>query len=207
MSKIFLCLGCGLKSNLDFKSNNRDYCYMCNQFFSDKYIFELKAKLAESESKLRVSNSSLASSQLEYDKLKKEYDEQEKLLSQYLASNSRLQFEYDQLKQQLAEKEKENKRLKFDLAMYRSANELINRFGIEKARDVMFQTEKTKKQGQIDYAVEQLEQLRIKIKNRVKDWNTGIDYEFSDMLPDYDIYEEIDNQIEQLKEATNENNE
>lgn len=132
-------------------------------------VYALKAKLAESESKLRVSNSSLASSQLEYDKLKKEYDEQEKLLSQYLASNSRLQFEYDQLKQQLAEKEKENKRLKFDLAMYRSANELINRFGIEKARDVMFQTEKTKKQGQIDYAVEQLERLRELALNHIRE--------------------------------------
>ena len=69
-------------------------------------VADLEAKLAESESKVRVSNSSLASLQLEYNQLKKEYDEQEKLLSQVLATNSRLQFENDQLKQQLAETDK-----------------------------------------------------------------------------------------------------
>ena len=71
-----------------------------------KELDRLNEQLAESESKLRVSNSSLASLQLEYNQLKKEYEEQEKLLSEVLANKSRLQFEFDKLKKQLEEKEK-----------------------------------------------------------------------------------------------------
>lgn len=112
------------------------------------------------------------------------------------------------LEAKLAEKEKENVKLKgvvdsFDkLKQYhKDAKQLIflnpdnvyadgHKLVIEKAN-----------QDKISFAVEQLEQLRIKIKNRVEDWNSGVDYEFTDMLPDYDIYEEIDNQIKELKEG------
>ena len=88
-------------------------------------ILDLEAKLAESKSKLRVSNSHLASSQLEYNKLKKEYDEQEKLLSEKMASNSRLQFDFDQLKQQLAEKEKEIKEVMGNVVGLAKSREII----------------------------------------------------------------------------------
>lgn len=67
--------------------------------------------------------------------------------------------EAEELKQQLAEKDKEIKQLKLDLGMFKSVNEFLNRYGIEKAREVLLQTEKTKNQDKISFAVDILEEL------------------------------------------------
>ena len=67
-----------------------------------------------------------------------------------------LEKENNQLNQQLAEKEKEIKQLKLDLGMFKSTNEFINRYGIEKAREVLLQSEKTRNQT----AIEVLEKVK-----------------------------------------------
>lgn len=58
-------------------------------------------RIKELESKLRVSNSLNTSLSLEYSDLKKQYDNQENLLSQKLAENSRLTLENQQIKEKL----------------------------------------------------------------------------------------------------------
>lgn len=54
----------------------------------------------------------------------------------------------------------ENKQLKLDLRMFKSVNEFINNYGIEKAKEVLLQSEKTKIQSQNSKAIEVLERLR-----------------------------------------------
>lgn len=98
------------------------------------------------------------------------------------------------LEKQLAEKEKE---IKFLENCNESIDKKFNHLALDHskllAKQIHIEQDKT------SFAVEQLEQLRIRIKARQEDWNTGVDYNLIDLLPDYDIYEEIDNQIKQLK--------
>lgn len=61
--------------------------------------------------------------------------------------------ENQQLKQEV-------KQLKSDCSMYKSANYLINDIGIDKAREIMFQSEKKLKQSQNSKAIEVLEKVR-----------------------------------------------
>lgn len=94
-----------------------------------------------------------------------------------------------ELKQQLAEKDAEIKQLKLDLGMFRSVNEFINGYGIEKAREVLLQTEKTKQQDKISFAIEQLEKLKVELHIiHTNGYLKAID-------------EEIDDQIKELKEG------
>ena len=127
-----------------------------------KRIAELEAKFAESEKERRKA---------------------------YQDGFFQKQFEKDveicQLKQQLAEKDKETKQLKFDLGMFKSVNEFINRYGIEKAREVLLQTEKTKNQDKILFCIDKLKKVKEYNATRV----------FSNSLVD----KFIDQQIEELR--------
>lgn len=62
--------------------------------------------------------------------------------------------------QKIKKQEEEIKQLKFDCAMYKSANYLINDVGLDKAREIMFQTEKKLKQSQNSKAIEVLEKVK-----------------------------------------------
>lgn len=92
--------------------------------------------------------------------------------------------------QQIAELKKEIKQLKFDCAMYKSANYLINDIGIDKAREIMFQSEKKLKQSQNNKAIEVLERAKIEFETYYADniWN----------YPEW-----IDNQITELRGRNN----
>ena len=91
------------------------------------------------------------------------------------------------LELQLAEKDEELKQLKLDLGMFKSVNEFINRYGIEKAREVLLQTEKTKNQDKISFAVEVLKIAQDYVQQYVNN--------FDDMN---DCLCAIDNQIKRL---------
>lgn len=67
--------------------------------------------------------------------------------------------------EKINELEKEIAQLKFDCAMYKSANYLINDIGIDKAKDIMFQSEKKLKQSQNSKAIEELEKIIEYIRN------------------------------------------
>ncbi len=47
MSINFICKGCGTKFNNVMQSKTIGYCFICNEFFMQKYIFNLRSKLAE----------------------------------------------------------------------------------------------------------------------------------------------------------------
>lgn len=97
----------------------------------------------------------------------------------------------------------EIKQLKFDCAMYKSANYLINDIGIDKAREIMFQTEKKLKQSQNSKAIEELRKVLYQIKNKLdttKD-KTFAQFDFMTFKP---IIDYIDNQIKELGGEKNE---
>lgn len=110
-----------------------------------------------------------------------------------------------ELKQQLAEKDKELKQLKLDLGMFKSVNEFINRYGIEKAREVLLQTEKTKRQDKISFAIEQLEKVKELLNTDFESIISWIDpYEDGECLTSMtynhnNTIKMIDNQINELK--------
>lgn len=60
----------------------------------------------------------------------------------------------NQQDKRIKELEGQLKQLKFDCAMYKSANHLINEVGIDKAREIMFQSEEKLKQSQNSFIVE-----------------------------------------------------
>lgn len=96
----------------------------------------------------------------------------------------------DNLKKENQQLKKEIKQLKFDCSMYRSVNYLINEFGIDKAREIMFQSEEKLKQSQNSKAIEVLERLR-------NFYNSDSD---SDWIIDCcKLDEYIDNQITELR--------
>ena len=87
------------------------------------------------------------------------------------------------------------KQLKFDCAMYKSANYLINEYGIEKAREIMFQSEKKLKQSQNEKTIEVL----TKVKKTLKDYK----YNHCFLRTEIDIcnnaIEIVDNKIKELR--------
>ena len=114
----------------------------------------------------------------------------------------------------LSEKEKEIKQLKLDLKMFASVNEFINRYGIEKAREVLLQSEKTKKQDKNSFAVEQLENLKYYCERKINEYEYLSTLEFEEIYGDSrqslsakrlqcsEISEYIDNKINELKEIS-----
>lgn len=90
----------------------------------------------------------------------------------------------------IKELEGQLKQLKFDCAMYKSANHLINEVGIDKAREIMFQSEQKLKQSQKQLAISELE--KVKYIN----FNHFVFYKLS---PNQAIVKWIDNQIKNLK--------
>ena len=142
----------------------------------DRQLADLEAKLAESE-----------------EKCKKAY--QEGLLQKQFDKD----MEIEQLKQQLAEKEKELKQIKLDLGMFKSVNEFINEYGIKKAREVLLQTEKTKRQDKISFTTEQLEKVKKEFNERKLEYITMETKTHIYGLRIDRINELIDNQINELK--------
>ena len=127
------------------------------------------------------------------------------LLNQQDKRIKELEQENQQLKQQLANKDKELKQLKLDLGMFKSVNEFLNRYGIEKAREVLLQTEKTKRQDKISFAVEQLEKVKALLNTDFESIISWIDpYEDGECLTSMtynhnNTIKIIDNQINELK--------
>ncbi len=109
-------------------------------------------------------------------------------------SDARKRFveEVKNLKQQLEEKDKEIKQLKLDLGMFKSVNEFINGYGIEKAREILLQTEKTKHQDKISFAVEQI----VKTKETLIKFLQDEGFYENEW---YDLFDKIDLQIKELK--------
>ena len=109
------------------------------------------------------------------------------------------------LEAKLAEKVEQVKQLKLDLGMYKSVNEFINVYGIEKAREVLLQTEQTKKQDKISFCVEQLEKVKENLKQEDEDvWAvTGLPMDYCKGYEKCYVNTThfIDNQIKQLKEG------
>ena len=83
----------------------------------------------------------------------------------------------------------EIKQLKFDYAMYKSANYLINDVGIDKAREIMFQSEQQLKQSQNQKAIEVLEQVKEKF---------GYKYNSQLVISSNYLCDFIDSQIKEL---------
>lgn len=137
----------------------------------DNKITELESKLAEKEEAIKYLNGI------------KRYD-----IGELLNENIKLNH-------QLEEKDKEIKQLKLDLGMFKSVNEFINHYGIDKAREVLLQSEKTKKQDKISFAVEQIVKTKETLIKFLQD-NGFYENEW------YDLFDEIDNQINQLKEGS-----
>jgi hypothetical protein len=87
--------------------------------------------------------------------------------------------------------------------MFKSVNEFINKYGIDKAREVLLQSEKTKHQDKISFAFEQLEKVKEKILSYEK-----IYYQFLEngakipvfCVENFRVRQNINNQIKQLKE-------
>ena len=121
-------------------------------------------------------------------------------MSDTLSENySKLNKRYQEIKNQLAdleaklaEKEEQAKQLKIDLRMYKSVNEFLNGYGIEKAREVLLQTEKTKQQDKISFAVEQI----IKTKETLIKFLQDEGFYENEW---YDLFDKIDNQINVLR--------
>ena len=83
--------------------------------------------------------------------------------------------------------------------MFKSVNEFLNRYGIEKAREVLLQTEKTKRQDKISFAVEQLEKVKKEFNERKLEYITMETKTHIYGLRIDRINELIDNQINELK--------
>lgn len=104
------------------------------------------------------------------------------------------------LQSQLVEKDKIIKQLKLDLGMFKSVNEFINHYGIEKAREVLLQSEKTKNQDKISFALEQLEKVKNIILNERK--ITSFKFDTFNKGKDTALFwlnEQINQQINELK--------
>lgn len=177
------------------------YVYGGNLEECHKVIADLEAKLAESEKKVKhwhnlynERDKQFQSVRQRYhllNKLQSNYDKKDKLHLAYMQC-AELVDENEQLKQQLAEKDKEIKQLKLDLRMFKSVTEFLNCYGIEKAREVLFQTEKTKNQDKISFAIEKL----VGVQKYISDNAVYVEEEsFGREINNF-----IDNQIKQLKE-------
>ena len=136
----------------------------------DNKIDDLEAKLAESENKangfIELFNKKQHENYeqfCEIEQLKQQLAEKEEELEDW--EDGTIVEKLWHTQRQLAEKEQELKQLKFDLGMFKSVNEFINSYGIEKAREVLLQTEKTKRQDKISFCIEKLTEVREYVKN------------------------------------------
>ena len=164
----------------------------------NKGIEELKEEINNLSQQCLICNK-----ECENEQLKQQLEESEKLINileeyKFCADNI-IQFyadKCDNYYQQLEDIKKESKRLKFDLAMFKSVNEIINRYGIEKAREILFQTEITKKQDKISFAVAELKKTLSYAEDILNEAlkNSSLNNSFYDKLLD-----KIDNQIENLE--------
>ena len=228
MSKEFICKGCGEKFNKDMQSNNVGYCYICNEFYMRQKISDLEAKLAESEkekqeflikykywrTECEQLKQQLADTEFRYDNLHDLYYKDTEELKQKLA-NKEIEIgtwetlygsvmkschngieEDKRLREQLAEKEKEIENLK----------EQFDVFTIKNAFKYQNCMEKSKMQFAIDYAIEQLEELRLSFICNYHDNISWIDDRENSCCLNltttiYNTTMDIfDNQIKQLKE-------
>lgn len=150
--------------------------------YAKRRIADLEAKLAEKEEMIEKAKRTAYS--------QRQIDDDIKLraLKTDVANKENC---IKELKQQLAEKDEQIKVLKLDLGMFKSVNEFLNGYGIEKAREVLLQTEKTKNQDKISFAVEQL----VNIQKYISDNPLGAEQErFGREINDF-----IDNQIDALR--------
>ena len=172
----------------------------CNYNEARKVLQEDILKMWEENKKLKESEelSNYAKCILKNKKLEEDLELSEKCCVEY-------EQEIQQLKQQLAEKDKELKQLKLDLGMFKSVNEFINRYGIEKAREVLLQTEKTKRQDKISFAVDQFEKVKELLNTDFESIISWIDpYEDGEYLTSMtynhnNTIKIIENQINELK--------
>ena len=121
---------------------------------------ELERQVAkkEEEHSIGILNQHITDKAIEIERLGEEIEE--------LKTENMDIFEYSQkIEQELAEKSKEAKMLKLELGMYKSVNNLLNTYGIEKAREVLMQTEKERNQDKIKFAIDNLRCLKEKIDN------------------------------------------
>lgn len=120
------------------KKNNA--CKLLNEL--NEKINKRNERIDDLLSKLRVSNSQLASCELEHNKLKLSFKQQEKLLGEKLASNSRLQLENQQLKQKLAKKEEELEYARYPVARILDDLNQLKQFQNSKAVAVLEELKK-----------------------------------------------------------------
>ena len=191
MSKEFICKGCGEKFNKDMQSNNIGYCYICNEFYMQKQIADLEAKLAEHNEYFEVFNC-------------KDFNEFQDFISTFMLTPHEEQTLIQELKQQLAEKEEELKEFKSIGATARQLQRAYqDRY---KYNDRCCELKNQHIQNKINFAVEQLEKVKELCKKKFDWWENseweGDIYDKSDVSNAYfDIEANIDNQIKQLKEG------
>ena len=194
MSKEFICKGCGEKFNKDMQSNNVGYCYICNEFYMQKQVTDLEAKLAERE-KFMKDNGFKNLEELDnyIQKIHSHYDEVKNKGTCGLCEKIDNE-QIKELKQQLSEKDKELNKFKSIGATPRQLQRAYQeRF---KYNERCSELKKQHIQNKINFAVSYLEVIKAFIIDK-EFYFTGEDY--STVYVE-DITEEIDNQIKELKE-------
>lgn len=190
MSKEFICKACGEKHKKEMQSNNEGYCYICNEFYLEKLITDLKLKLAESEGAYRDIN--------------RAFNEQRELWKQQLAEIEKERDanyenysicwkDNEYLKKQLAEKEEELKEFKSIGATPKQLQRAYQeRF---KYNERCCELKKQHIQNKINFTVGRLEKVKVALKTFKFNYNGVID-----CCEDY-VFDIIDNQIKELKEG------
>ena len=131
---------------------------MTQQEYENKELERQIAKKEEKEHSIGILNQHITDKAIEIERLGQEIEE--------LKTENMNIFEYSQkIEQELAEKSKETRMLKLELGMYKSVNNFLNTYGVEKAREVLMQTEKERSQDKIKFAVDNLKCLKEKIDN------------------------------------------
>lgn len=161
------CIICGNLYTNNLEDNGK--CVICE-------INELKDLLNERDEKIK-----------ELEKYKSKYlDCLDKQIERENATHDfllRSRTILDNLKQ-------ENQQLKLDLGMFKSVNEFINNYGLEKAREVLMQSEKSKIQSQNSKAIEVLEEIKEFVHKENK---------YFVFIYRSDINKEIDRKIAELR--------
>lgn len=121
-------------------------------------------------------------------------DELNDLLHNHERLYKRLYF----VEEQISYLESENRQLRRDLKMFKSVNEFINNYGIEKAREVLLQSEKTMISKLNTKAIEVLEDVKYHCMQE----SETLKYDFNTCVG---VVNYIDNQITKLRGGENEN--